>query len=135
MPGNQHSYRDCEEYKTDLIGTNMHSDIDSKVIGYFAFSSPTEVICEGDACVISGSEQSMKNYITLASSGSSQGTTIRKTRFGEIIKGMKMGAPYAFDEQSYNRIYPLANKIGLNLKEEDFSEETETGRHFVVIRL
>ena len=112
----------------------MHRDIDSKVIGYFAFSSPTEVVCDGDACVISGSEQSMRNYITSTSSGSSQGTTIRKTRFGEITKGMKMGAPYAFDEQSYNRFYPLANKIGLNLKEEDFSRETETGYHFVVIR-
>ncbi len=112
----------------------MPLDIDSKVIGYFAFSSPTEVICEGDACVISGTEQDMRNYIQSALPDSSKKTTIKKTRFGEIIKGMEMGAPYAFDEQSYNRFYPLANKIGFNLKEEDFSRETETGYHFVVIR-
>ncbi len=112
----------------------MRSDIDSKVIGYFAFSSPTEVICEGDACVISGSEQSMKNYVASASPRSSQRTTIKRTRFGEIIKGMNMGASYAFDEQSYNRFYALANKIGFSLKEEDFLVETETGYHFVVIR-
>ncbi|MEA3410900.1 MAG: hypothetical protein U9R74_05100 [Pseudomonadota bacterium] len=112
----------------------MHRDINSKVIGYFAFSSPTEVICEGDACVISGSEQGMRSYVASASTGLSQKTTIKKTRFGEIIKGMEMGAPYAFDEKSYNRFYPLANKIGFDLKEEDFSGETETGYHFVVIR-
>ena len=112
----------------------MPLDIDSKVIGYFAFSSPTEVICEGDACVISGNEQGMRNYIQSASPDASKKTTIKKTRFGEIIKGMEMGAPYAFDEQSYNRFYPLANKIGFNLKEEDFSGETETGYHFIVIR-
>jgi len=76
----------------------------------------------------------MKNYIASALRGSSEKATIKKTRFGEIIKGMKMGAPYAFDEQSYNRFYPLANKIGFNLIEEDFSKETETGHHFVVIR-
>jgi hypothetical protein len=112
----------------------MHLDIDSKVIGYFAFSSPTEVICDGDACVISGSEQGMRNYIKAVSLESPKKNTIKKTRFGEIVKGMKMGAPYAFDEQSYNRFYPLANRIGFNLKEEEFSDQTETGRHFVVIR-
>jgi hypothetical protein len=111
----------------------MHQDIDSKVIGYFAFSSPMAVICEGDACIISGSEKRMRDYIAQAMPDSSQSNTIKKTRFGEIIKGMKMGAPYAFDEESYSRFYPLANKIGFNLKEENFSE-TETGFNFVVIR-
>ena len=112
----------------------MHPDIDSKVIGYFAFRSPTELICEGDACVISGTEQDMKKYIASALKDSSKKATIKKTRFGEIIKGMEMGAPYAFDEQSYNRFFPLANRFGFNLKEEDFSKETETGYHFIVIR-
>jgi hypothetical protein len=29
---------------------------------------------------------------------------------------MKMGVSYAFDEESYNRFYLLANEIGLDLK-------------------
>jgi hypothetical protein len=29
---------------------------------------------------------------------------------------MKMGASYAFDEESYNRFYLLTNEIGLDLK-------------------
>ena len=112
----------------------MSIDIDSKVIGYFAFSSPTEVVCDGDACVIAGSEQAMRNYLDSVSAEASKKGAIRKTRFGEIIQGMKMGGLYAFDEQSYNRFYPLANRIGFSLKEEEFSVPTETGHHFVVIR-
>jgi hypothetical protein len=123
----------CEEGDTDQSKPKMNRDIDSKVIGYFAYSSPALVICEGDACVISGSEQRMKDYLASVAQESTQKTTIKKTRFSEIIQGMKMGAPYAFDEESYNRFYPLANEIGLDLKKEDFSE-TETGYHFVVIR-
>jgi hypothetical protein len=112
----------------------MSLNIDSKVIGYFVSLSPTEVVCDGDACVISGSEDKMKQYLKTISNEAPQQAKIRKTRFGEIIQGMKMGAPYAFDEQSYGRFYPLANKIGFNLKEEDFSVPTETGRHFVIVR-
>jgi hypothetical protein len=109
-------------------------DVDSKVIGYFAFLSPTEVVCDGDACVISGSEESMRNYLKSISPETCKQNTIKKTRFGEIIQGMKMGAPYAFDEQSYNRFFPLANRVGFTLREEDFSVPTKTGHHFVVIR-
>ena len=112
----------------------MSLDNDSKVIGYFAKLSPTEVVCDGDACVISGSEQDMKKYLKSVSSDARQQVTIKKTRFGEIIQGLNLGAPYAFDEQSYNRFYPIANKVGFNLNKEDFSVPTETGFHFVVIK-
>lgn len=112
----------------------MSTNLDSKVIGYFAKLSPTEVVCEGDACVIAGSEDEMKRYIKKISNNALKQAVIKKTRFGEIMNGIKLGAPYAFDERSYERFYPLANKMGLNLKKEDFSVPTETGYHFVVIR-
>lgn len=108
--------------------------INSKVIGYFAYHLPAEVVCDGDACVIAGSEESMRDYIKSVSSVSLKRNTIKKTRFGEIIDGIKRGGAYAFDEQSYNRFFPLANKVGFNLKVEDFSMRTETGHHFVVLR-
>lgn len=112
----------------------MSLDIDSKVIGYFANLSPTEVVCDGDACVISGSEEEMIGYLQSISNEAPKQVKVKKTRFVEIIQGMKMGGAYAFDEQSYGRFYPLANKIGFNLKKEDFSVPTETGRHFVIVR-
>ncbi|MFC1751195.1 hypothetical protein ACFL2V_20620 [Pseudomonadota bacterium] len=112
----------------------MALNMDSKVIGHFAFKSKTEVVCDGDACIIAGSESAMRDYISSYSNNSSNSHVIKKTRFGDIIQGMKHGGAYAFDEESYNRFYPLANRVGYKLKEEDFSQQTETGMHFVVIR-
>ncbi len=34
-----------------------------KVIGYFAYHRGGEVICDGDSCIIAGSEEKMKAYI------------------------------------------------------------------------
>ena len=105
---------------------------DTKVIGYFAFNPPVDVLCDGDACVVAGSEDQMKGYIE--SKGKS-GTPLRikKTRYGEIARGLSAGAAYAFDEESYNRFYPIANRNGYSLSEESFPV-VESGFHFVVIR-
>ena len=112
----------------------MAINADSKVIGHFAFKSHTEVVCDGDACIIAGSESAMRTYIASYSKAEPNSHVIKKTRFGDIIQGMKHGGAYAFDEESYGRFYPLANRVGYELKEEDFSQKTETGMHFVVVR-
>lgn len=98
-----------------------------KVIGYFAYSSPSEVVCTGGnfACVIAGSEKTMREYIENISPGGSAKTTIKKTRFGDILKGMQLGAAYAFDEESYARFYPLAILEGLPVEKADFSKQKE----------
>lgn len=56
------------------------------------------------------------------------------THPGEMLDGMSRGGAYAFDKTAYNIFYPLANKHGLNLNEEKFTP-TETGRHFVIVKL
>ena len=66
----------------------MSLDIDSKVIGYFAYNSPTEVICEGDACVISGSEEAMHNYLKSMTTKSSTNVTIKNNSSGREGGGM-----------------------------------------------
>ena len=65
---------------------------DAKVIGHFAYTSPSEVICDGDACIIAGSETDLKTYLVSLASGYPMHHTIRKTRFGEIMRGMRLGA-------------------------------------------
>lgn len=106
---------------------------DAKVIGHFAYISQSEVVCDGDACVVAGSEADLTAYLVSLTSGQPMGHTIRKTRFGEIMRGMRLGAAYAFDETAYNRFYPLARRQGLSLGPEDFSP-TATGRHFVRVQ-
>ncbi len=90
----------------------MARDDDTRVIGYFAYTPPMHVICDGDACVIAGSEAGMKRYAEAMVSGLLKGTRIKKTRFGEILKGLELGAAYAFDEEAYNRFHPLCQKGG-----------------------
>ena len=109
----------------------MVPDDYTRVIGYYAFFPPMDVFCDGDACVIAGSKEALLRYI--GTDTSSLKSTIRKTRFGEIMEGIGMGGAYAFDEQSYNRFYPLAAKAGLSVGPEDFSGESVTGFHFVRI--
>jgi len=95
------------------------ADRNHKVIGYFAFASPTEVVCTGetgDACVISGSVR-------------------KKTRFGEILRGLKLGAAYAFDEESYKKFYPLARQEGLLVAEANFDEMKSKGFRFFTVQL
>ena len=84
-----------------------------KVIGYFAYASNREVICTGPsrkACLISGSDIAMRNFLKKIDHNGLMKHTIKKTRFGEILRGLKLGAEYAFDEVSYERFYPLASR-------------------------
>ena len=104
------------------------ANADTKVIGYFAYSSPQAVVCTGKACVISGSEQAMRAYVS--EQAMSKRHTIRKTRFGEIMQGLSLGAAYAFDEESYHRFLPLGRAAGLALADADFRRHKE--RFFTV---
>ena len=56
--------------------------------------------------------------------------TVRKTRFGEIMRGLSLGAAYAFDEASYGRFLPMGRAAGLALADADFSGHKE--RFFTV---
>jgi len=107
----------------------------TKVIGYFAYASPTQVVCTGDACVISESERSMREYILEIDPENVNKRTIKKTRFGEIVKGIRLGAAYAFDEESYRKFYPLAIQEGFNVAEADFESQKSEGNRFFTVQL
>ena len=107
----------------------------TKVIGYFAYASATEVVCTGEACVISASEQVMKDYVKEIDPGGRKRRTIRKTRFGEILRGLHLGAAYAFDEASYKTFFPLARQEGLDVAEADFQEKKTEGFRFFTVQL
>lgn len=85
---------------------------DSKIVGYFAHIKFREVFCDGDACIIAGSEELMKSYLSELCDGNNY--AIKKTRFGEILTGIKKGGAYAFDKESYSKFLNIAelNKIG-----------------------
>ena len=89
-----------------------------KTIGYFAILLGTpNILCDEDACVIGFKKENLKRYITTLGTRSTDEYIIKKTTFGEIYKGMKMGGVYALDEESYKVFLPLAKSKGMNLAE------------------
>lgn len=77
----------------------------ARVIGYFAHESGG-VFCDGDACIIAGSEELMRNYLKAANDTTKY--IIQKTRFGEVVDGLMRGGAYAFDKVSYSKFFTLA---------------------------
>lgn len=94
---------------------------DTKVIGYFAQKSPTELFCDERALVITGSESLMKQALALHGQSPASAFTIRKTRFRDILAGIQYGGAYAFDEESYRRFAPLAETFGIPRQDFDFT--------------
>ena len=105
-----------------------------KVIGYFAIRRGTPyILCDGDACVIAGSEQAINFYITKLAKQKVSNYTIKKTRYGEIVQGMRMGGVYTFDKKAYKRFYPLAKAEGIPVVEFEF--EGDEKPHEDAVRL
>ena len=114
--------------------TEYMSESYQKVIGFFAYASAAEVVCTGKACIILGSEKTMREYLSETEFAGKK-YTVRKTRFGEILQGLRMGGAYAFDEESYKVFYPLAKKEGLNVAEADFATKRAEGFRFFTVEL
>lgn len=109
---------------------------DAKVVGYFAYLSAMQVVCTAvDACVVSGSSGAMEAYLAEIHPGGAAKATVKKTRFGEILQGLQLGAAYAFDRESYARFYPLALEAGLPVATADFEEQSRPGSRFFTVRL
>ena len=66
-----------------------------KVVGYFAIRRDNpNLLCDGDSCVIAGSQQLMTRYIVKLSGDRLSNYQVKKTRYDEIMKGMQMGGIY-----------------------------------------
>jgi hypothetical protein len=110
-------------------------DRNYKVIGYFSYLSPLEVFCsDGNSCIIAGSISSMKKYLQEKGIPDGKKSVIKKTRFGEILYGIKKGAAYAFDEISYEKFYPIALKEKLPVQKANFKEIKSKGYRFITVQ-
>ena len=78
----------------------------------------------------------MRGFVEVFDPGVARVCTIHKIRFGEIVGGLKYGgAPYAFEEVSYARFYPLAVEIGLPVLEADWAAAQARGDRFLTFQL
>lgn len=106
-----------------------------KVIGYFSYTDESHVFCDGDACIIAGSEDIMKSYLQRMPNGSGR-DIIKKTRFGEIIEGLRRGGAYAFDEEAYAIFSHHANNNGIDCAlGKDLFTDSEHSMHFIRLQI
>lgn len=109
---------------------------DQKVVGYFAYLTRMQVVCTGgDACVVSGSSSAMEAYLAELHPAGASKATVKKTRFGDMVQGLRLGAAYAFDKESYSRFYPLAISAGLPVEKADFDDPSRHTTRFLTLRL
>ena len=105
-----------------------------EVVGYFAIQTGTmNIVCDGDACVIAGSRKAFNNYISKLTGDNPVDYSIKKTRYGEILQGMRMGGVYTFDNKAYNKFLPLAKADGMPFAE--FKIEADPKLHKDAVRL
>ena len=106
-------------------------DRDATIIGYFGATKRGDVVCDGPACIIAGSYKTMKEYLAISKTPGK--AKVIKTRFGEILSGIKMGGAYSFDEESYGRFLPLARQEGMGFEDFDFTPDKPGEIKFVTI--
>ena len=98
------------------------SNSHTKVLGYIAtLPGKIDLLCDGDSCIIAGSEKTMKEYIANFSNQTGLKYSISKARYGRVLQAMKLGAAYSFDHESYLRFCPLATEDGMDFV--DFTPE------------
>ena len=106
---------------------------DKKVIGYIASYSRTEVLFVGDACLVMGSEKKLQHHISKNVLEQKAITTLKKIRFGDIIRSMSHGEKIVFDEESYYRFYPLGKQIGLQIEVPSSNTNEKSGSIFYLL--
>ena len=77
----------------------------------------------------------MERYLADAHPDRAARATVQKTTFKEILRGLRLGAGYAFDKESYDRFYPLAREAGLPVEKADFEEGGKQGGRFFTVRI
>lgn len=101
------------------------SDEQSRVIGFFAVCDG-QMLLDGDACVVVGSNSSMTAFLATQNPVNPLGEAVqfraKKIRFGAIHSGLEGGGAYAFDREAYERFYPVANNHGYTLDPDQFNE-------------
>ena len=101
------------------------SDRDSKVLGVVAFIPGTiNMLCDGDSCIVAGSEKQMQDYIAAMSFGPKAKYRITKARYGQVVQAIRLGGAYSFDREAFSRLAPLAQQDGIDLV--DFTPDAQT---------
>lgn len=123
--------RDELDRRRQLDAEHDPSDV---VVGYFALAG-MNTVCDREACVIADTAASMRRLIDQRmGAGNAARYEIRKTTFAEVLRGLRLGAPYAFEPAAYQRFRPLAERAGVPLGPEWSETPQPGGVHLVRVQ-
>jgi hypothetical protein len=100
------------------------------VIGWFGLNG-IHSLCDNEALVVTGTRPGLRKMMDRVEH---MKFTPRSTTFAEIMRGINLGAAYAFDEDAYAIFRPLAAARGLALPAEDFSDPGPWGIHLLRVQ-
>lgn len=96
-----------------------------KIIGFVSHNrKKTAMLCDGDACLVFGSGQKLKDYTEKRAI--KEAGVIKTARLDEILEGLKLGGVYQMDEEAYSRFqneYSTGGSIIEIIQQEVASEQ------------
>ena len=107
------------------------------MLGVYAHAGPDEVFRFEEACLIAGSRERLRAYVSTRPQLRNAALSISKIRFADVHAGLDSGAAYAFDKEAFERFAPLARDAGIDVAE-TFPESSGRGNdafRFLKIRL
>jgi hypothetical protein len=108
--------------------------VSNPLVGYLVHDG-VRTLCDGDGCIIAGSRAKIRQIRDRIGSRFSAMRTIQPAPFSDIWEGMQRGGAYCFDEEAYGRFLRPAQRAGLPLTAQDFSDPGPLGMHFVRVQL
>lgn len=109
------------------------ADAGNPLIGYLVHDG-VRTLCDGDGCIIAGSRAKICQIRDRFGPRLSAMQIIQPAPFSDIREGMQRGGAYCFDEEAYGRFLGPAQRCGIPVTEQDFSDPGPLGMHFVRVQ-
>ena len=80
-----------------------------------------------------GSEKKFQQHLSKNAPEKKSKANLKKIRFGEIIRAIQHDEKIVFDEESFNRFYPLGKQLGLYLEASSSNAQKRGGSNFYLV--
>ena len=122
----------CRAVEVELTGIKSE-ELDKKLNQIFMDETRTEVLFVGDACLVMGSERKLQDHISRKIPEQKFKANLKKIRLGDILRAIKHGDKIVFDEESFNRFYPLGKQIGFELDDPSLDANENSDSNFYLV--
>ena len=99
-------------------------DPEDLIVGYVARIGFT-VICWRNSCILAGSREKMLRGLARDPHRDLRRIVIEPARLNHVLRCLRVGGIYSFDEEAYTRLRPHAIACGMHLQRVTFTSEDQ----------